>query len=402
MNNTMLRTGVFAVCGVLLVAKAVGAQDWPQWRGPNRDNHVTGFTEPKTWPKELTQKWKVKVGEGLASPVLVGDKVFVFASQDNDEVTLCLEAASGKELWKDKYAAPSIGGAAGRFPIKGPRSAPAVADGKVCTVGVDGTVSCLDAASGKKIWRNETKSRPKFYVSASPVVVDGVCVAQLSAGLTAFDLASGEKKWQSSGIGEAYGSPAVATLGGVKQVVMASDRSLVGIAAADGKQLWKTAFSVGRYPTATPVIDGSTVIAGGIAFTVEKKGDEFTVTQLWKDQAPHPYCTPVLKDGLIYGFSGRDNMDANGKLYCQDAKTGKVLWADTAGRGQSGYILDAGTVLVALNTDSNLLVFKPSKEGYMEVTKYKVADSPTWAEPILAGNRVFVKDRDNLILWTIE
>ena len=78
---------------MLFAASGVCADDWPQWRGPNRDNKVTGFTEPSTWPKELTQKWKVTVGLGDASPVLVGDKIYVFTRQGGDEVTLCLDAA---------------------------------------------------------------------------------------------------------------------------------------------------------------------------------------------------------------------------------------------------------------------------------------------------------------------
>jgi outer membrane protein assembly factor BamB len=390
---------VLAGCALLLSVQALTAQDWPQWRGPNRDNKVNGFTEPKEWPKTLTQKWKTTVGEGLASPVLVGDKVYVFTQQGKDETILCLDAANGKELWKDKHAAEAITGAAARFPVKGPRSAPAVGDGKVCTVGVGGTVSCVDATSGQVVWRKETKSKPMFYVSSSPLIAEGMCIAFVGSDLTAFDLAKGDAKWKWTSDGGAYGSPVLMTVGGVKQVVTLTNKNLAGVGLGDGKLLWKTALSVGRYQTATPVIDGSTVICGGSAFTIEKKGDEFTATQAWKDQAPDQYCTPVLRDGLIYGFSGTMS---SAKLYCQDAKTGKVQWTDSATHGESGYVLDAGNVLVALNTDSELLVFKPSKEKYMEVMRYKVADSPTWAGPILAGNRIFVKDRDSVILWVIE
>jgi outer membrane protein assembly factor BamB len=87
---------------VLLLGAGVRAQDWPQWRGPNRDNKVTGFTEPKTWPKELTKKWQVAVGVGESSPVLAGGKIYVFARVGDEEVILCLDATSGKEIWKDK------------------------------------------------------------------------------------------------------------------------------------------------------------------------------------------------------------------------------------------------------------------------------------------------------------
>src|ERR1700694_1416010 len=105
MRNAKTATAVLVGGALLLGATCARGQDWPQWRGPNRDNKVTGFTEPKTWPKELTKKWNAKVGLGDASPVLVGDKVYVFTRDGDDEVILCLDAGKGTEVWKDKYAA---------------------------------------------------------------------------------------------------------------------------------------------------------------------------------------------------------------------------------------------------------------------------------------------------------
>src|SRR5262249_52459910 len=105
MRNAKRTAGlVVACCALLLVPGAAGAQDWPQWRGPHRDNKAVGFQAPKAWPKELTKKWNVPVGTGESSPVLVGDKLYVFGRQGGDEVTRCLSAASRDEVWKDKYA----------------------------------------------------------------------------------------------------------------------------------------------------------------------------------------------------------------------------------------------------------------------------------------------------------
>src|SRR5687768_11027029 len=97
---SLVSVAVWLAVGVGGVAVA---QDWPQWRGPGRDNKVTGFTAPAAWPKELTKKWQVKVGSGDSSPVLVGDKLYVFARQGDKEVTLCLDAATGKEVWRDEH-----------------------------------------------------------------------------------------------------------------------------------------------------------------------------------------------------------------------------------------------------------------------------------------------------------
>jgi outer membrane protein assembly factor BamB len=394
----------FSTLALALVSSGlVSAQDWPQWRGPNRDAKVTGFKAPATWPKELKKGWKVTVGDGVASPALVGDKVYTFTRQGGDEVIHCLNAADGKEIWKDKYAATAVTGAAAGFKtgekFTGPRSSIAVADGKVCTLGAAGVVSCLDAASGKVIWRKDTKAQPKFFNATSPIIVDGLCVVHVGS-LTAFDLANGDEKWKLSGEGGSYGSPIVMTIDGKKQIVILTDKNIVGVSVADGKLAWKTAFSQGQYQTATPIAAGDVAICSGTAFTIAKDGTDLTAKQLWKGQAPHRYNTPVLKDGHLYGLTG---MGRDMKLYCQDVKDGKVLWTDDKSRGECGTVLDAGTVLIALTSNSELLVFKPSTTAYEEIASYKgVADLPAWAIPIISGNRVFVKDRDSIALWTIE
>ena len=121
-----------AGCAIGLIAGSVQAQDWPQWRGPNRDAKVTGFKAPAAWPETLKEKWKVTVGNGVATPALVGDKLYVFSRQDNNEVVRCLNAADGKMVWEDKYEARPASGPAGSFP--GPRCSPTVAEGKLVTL----------------------------------------------------------------------------------------------------------------------------------------------------------------------------------------------------------------------------------------------------------------------------
>ena len=141
MKQRKIPRALLVGCVVLLSMGFVFAQDWPQWRGPNRDGKVTGFTGPKEWPKELTLKWKIDVGLGDSTPALVENKLYVFTRQGDEEVNLCLDAQTGKELWKDTYAAMAVTGPPSRHP--GPRSSPAVADGKVVTIGVGGVLYAL-------------------------------------------------------------------------------------------------------------------------------------------------------------------------------------------------------------------------------------------------------------------
>ena len=404
MNRTMTM-----IAGVLAVSASCAlAQDWPQWRGANRDARASGFTAPKTWPKELTQKWKVSVGSGDATPALVGNKLYVFVRQGDDEVIRCLDAVNGKELWQEKYAAQAVSGPAARHP--GPRSSPTVAEGKIVTIGVGGVLSCVDAAKGKMLWHKDDFSGawPRFYTSSSPLVTGGLCIAQLggesNGGIVAYDLATGNEKWKWAGDGTAYASPVLLTVGGTKMVVTLTPKKIVGIGVTDGKLLWEAPFPVqGRaYNAATPIVDGATVIYAGSgrgtkAVKIEKTADGFAAKELWSnpDNAVQ-FSSPVLKGGQIYGISQA------GVLFCLDAKDGKTLWTTELGARDFGSIVDAGSVLLALTPKGDLTVFEPSDKEYKKVAGYKVADSDTYGYPVVAGKDVFVKDKDSLALWTID
>jgi outer membrane protein assembly factor BamB len=398
-----------AVGVILAGATGALAQDWPQWRGANRDGKVTGFTAPQAWPKELAQQWKTTVGSGDSTPALVGDKLYVFARQGDEEVTLCLSAADGKEVWKDKYAAQAVTGPAARHP--GPRSSPAVADGKVVTLGAGGVLSCLDAATGKVLWRKDEfpKVVPKFFTAMSPIIVDAVVVAHLggqgNGAVMAFDLATGDPKWKWAGEAPMYASPVVLTADGVKQIVTLSEKSVVGLGAADGKLLWQVPFVPQgmAYNAATPIVDGQTVIFAGAgrgtkAVRIEKQGDGFAAKELWSNDRVAPqFNSPVLKDGLLFGLTDKGN------LFCLNAKTGQTAWTDATKRGGAfAAVLDAGSVLLALPSNSELLVFKPADKQYDEVARIKVADSATYAHPVVAGNRIFVRDLETVTLWTVQ
>jgi outer membrane protein assembly factor BamB len=404
--KTMKRLGVMGAV-VLLGASAVMAEDWPQWRGANRDAKVAGFKAPAAWPATLTPKWKVTVGSGDATPALVGEKLYVFVRQDDNEVTLCLNATDGQKIWEEKYPAAAVTGAAARHP--GPRSSPAVADGKVVTLGVGGVLSCLDASTGVKVWRNEEyKTVPQFFTSTSPIIVDGMAIAHLGGkgkgAMLALGLADGKEKWKWEGDAPGYSSPVVLTAGGTKQIVEETEKMVVGVNAADGKLLWQIPFQGQRMSNnaPTPVVDGETVFftgngRGTRAVKVEKQGDAFTAKELWSNpQLATQWNTPVLKDGYLYGISERGN------LFCINARDGKTAWTDSNRLSAFGEVVDAGSVLLALSEQGDLIVFKPDPAKLDQVAKIKVSQSQTYSYPVLSGNKLYIKDQQSLMMYTIE
>lgn len=400
-----------AIAGMLVLGLTANAfaQDWPQWRGANRDGKVSGFQAPKLWPAELDVKWKVTVGLGDASPVMAGGKLYSFTRQEGDEVILCFDAANGKELWQNKYPAVAISGPASSA-HPGPRSTPAVGDGKIVTLGIGGVLSCLDAATGKLVWRNEdfTKDLPQFFTGLSPMITNGMCIVHLGGKekgqIIAFDLKTGNQKWLCDSDGPSYASLAMMTVSGKKQIVDLTAKNLIGIDPESGKIMWQFAAPAENrfYNAASPVIDGSTVIITGQgqgtkAIQVEKQGNEYVAKEAWKNaELGTKWNTPVLKDGFLYGLS-----DAR-KLYCMNAKTGATVWVDTKMQNDFGEIVDAGSLLIALPQTSNLVIFKPDEKAYTEVAIIKVAETPTYSFPILSGNKIFIKDKESLAMLMVK
>ena len=197
--------------------------DWPQWRGPNRDGSLPTFTAPPTWPEALTRRWKVEVGTGYATPIVVANRVYAFSRQDEDEVMRALDAETGKTIWETRYATQFKMNPATARHGPGPKSTPTFADGRLFTLGMTGIVTAFDAATGKQIWQKPAPPvEPHFHTSQSALVDRGHVILHVGGhdqgALTAFDAATGAVKWSWNGDGPAYGSPILADFGGTRQV----------------------------------------------------------------------------------------------------------------------------------------------------------------------------------------
>ena len=394
----------------LAMALSAGAQDWPQWRGPNRDGAVATFSEPASWPESLREQWNVDVGLGYATPVLIGDRIYMFTRQGEDEVMRALDAESGETIWMTSYPAPFEMMSSTVRHGPGPKSTPAYADGRLFTFGISSIVTAFDAATGRQLWQKPAPlAQPLYHTGMSPLVEGDLIIIHVGGpgdgALMAFDVATGEVRWSWDGDGPAYGSPIVVDLGGTRQVVTFTHQNLVGVSVATGELLWSRPFVTPSDTTAqTPVLYGDTLIQAGrengiTAFRVIPQDGEWGTEDVWHtDEVSLHLTNGVAIDGVLYGLSYLNS----GQYFGLDLDTGEVLWKSDARQADNAAIVRAGDTIFALENDAEMVVINASRNGFDPVRRWEVANSETWAQPAISGNRLFVKDVSTLTLWTLN
>jgi outer membrane protein assembly factor BamB len=404
----------FTLSILLITATDTAAQDWPQWRGPNRDGVVSSFSQPDSWPEQLKLEWRGTVGQGHASPVVAGGKVYQFSRQGEQEAVTCLDLDSGRSRWQQRYPAPYRMNPAARSHGSGPKSTPVVSDGKIFTFGISGTLSCFDAETGEIVWTKDfedqyAETSPLYGTAMSPLVADGLLIAHVGGhgggALTAFDADSGEVRWEWDGDGPGYASPIIAELGGTRQLVTQTQEHIVGVGVESGELLWEIPFTTAYVQNiVTPVLHGQDLIFSGldkgiVAIRVSRNNGEWTTEKVWETKELSMYMSsPVLKGDVLFGLS----QFRRGQFFALDARTGSALWTSEGRQGRNASVSIAGEVLFFLTNEAELTVAKATKEGFEPIRQYSVAESPTWAHLVVVGNRMLVKDDSTLSLWALE
>ena len=399
---------VFSFASLVLISCDNSSTKWNGWRGANRDGVVAGFNSPETWPAELKQVWAQNVGLCDASPVLVNKRLYLHVNQDGNEVTLCIDAETGAEVWRTiNNVAPEVTGGPRNHP--GPRSTPFVTNGKVYTLGVGGTLTCLNAKTGEVVWANSDYSEvPEFYAAMSPLVEDEKCFVHLggreSGTVAAFDASTGEKLWEIKGHPSTYSSPVIMKAGKEKILVVQTETDLLGI-SMNGNLLWEIPTPAERrfYNASTPVIIGQNIILAGQgmgtrSLKVELSEKGYTLTEKWiNPDFGVSFNTLLLKNGHLYGHEAR-----LGKLFCLDAETGKTCWSDTIAYNRFASNLDLGNEILSLTANGNMIIYEPNPERYVEKAKYNVSGNEVYAHPVIAGNRIFTKEQEKIICWQVN
>ncbi len=391
------------------------ADDWSQYRGPSAAgvSHERILTAwPADGPKRL---WRVETPAGFSSFAVGKGKVFTCVARkvgnDLAEVCVALDAASGKEVWATatgiaKYQGGGESGAEGNKGGDGPRSTPAVNDGRVYVYSSDMVLHCLEATTGKSIWKKdivaEFGGKNIGWKSAmSPVVDNGlVYIAGGGAGqaMLAFNPQSGALVWKAGDELMTHASPVVTTMQGERQVIFLMQSGLVALDAAAGKALWRFPFPYRVCTGCSPIVAGDIVACtagydiGGAACQIVKGGAQFEAKELWRVKGNSAvaslWSTPVEKDGYLYGMISFKQF-GRGPLKCVDFKTGAVKW-EQPGFG-AGQVVLAGNYLLALSDEGYLVLVEPSPVAYKELARFKALAGKCWSTPALSQGRLYVR-----------
>lgn len=407
-----LRNAFALISFSLAIVPIANAQEWSQWRGPQRNGMIPASHTPKAWPEALQRVWRVETGEGYASPLVAKGKVFVHSRQDPEEIVMALDYATGKTLWQQKYAAPFTKNQYAVKMAKGPNATPLLAGNRLFTLGVTGILNAWDTATGKSLWTKDfskTVDTSKLFcgTAASPLLVDGLVVVQVGSDIhggqiLALDPASGATRWEWKGLGPGYASPVIVDAGGTQQIVAMTEGSMVGL-DSKGAELWSTPFPDEWHENiVTPIWTGTHLIVSGPrqgthAYSLAQTGGKWQATEAWKNADVTMYMSsPVFGDGLIYGLSEK----RKGQFVALDAKTGAVRWITEGREGEHASVMLTPGNLVYLTNNADLIIARRNTAKFEVDKKYDVAESATWATPVFLGNDLLVRDATGLIRLT--
>ncbi len=409
---------------LLLVGAAAVAADWPQWQGPDRDNvsRETGLLQdwPKGGPRHV---WTFdKAGIGYSGPAVVGDRVYIMGGDGKQDSVIALDAGNGKKVVWSRPIGPFVKNGYG----SGPRGTPTVDGEFLYALGAAGELHCLRVADGGKVWsvdlvKDLGGEKPGWNYSESPLV-DGdqvICTPGGSKGtLAALDKKTGAVRWRSTDLtdGAMYSSAVVTEIGGNRHYVQMTRGGAVGVAAKDGKLLWKQAVAVnGTAMVPTPIVNESFVYvtsdygAGCALLKLSGDGGPVKAEVVYKNKnMENHHGGVVLVDGFIYGCSGNVN-GRQGKWVCQDFNTGDVVWDNMP--FQSGSVTYAdGRLYCYGQTNGAVALMEVSKAGWKEHGRFAIPRTSRqreprggiWTHPVVADGKLYLRDQELLFCYDVK
>ena len=406
---------LIAAFTVAAIAASASADDWPQWRGPERTGKSKETGLLKSWPTGgPKQVWKTTgLGGGYVTPSVARGRIFGSGYRGSDEFVWALGETDGKEIWsvKTSGAERNIG-----YP-EGPRSTPTIDGDSLYTLSAGGVFTCLSTADGKQRWRKDFKNdfggrmMSGWGFSESPLV-DGdkvICTPGGTKGtIVALNKNTGAVLWQTSDFTDraAYASIIAAEIGGIRQYVQLTDRNVIGVSANDGRVAWRTPRSGQTAVIPTPIYHDNHVFvtsgygAGCNLFQITSDSGAFKATQVYanKDMVNH-HGGVVLVGDHLYGHS-----DSRGWV-CMEFKTGKVVWTSRGvGKGAVSFA-DGMLYTRSEGRAGTVALVEATPTGYKEHGRFDQSDRSnknSWPHPVIANGKLYLRDQDVLLCYDIK
>jgi outer membrane protein assembly factor BamB len=379
--------------------------DWPAFRGPHRDSIIRGVRIKTDWnASPPVALWRRPVGPGWSSFAVCGGFLYTQEQRGSDELVACYNLATGEPVWTHRDAArfwESNGG-------PGPRGTPALANGRVYSLGATGILNALNAGDGSIVWSRDAASDagikvPQWGFASSPLVVDSLVIVAVAGRLAAYDLVTGAPRWFGPSRGESYSSPHLMTVDGVEQVLLLSETGATSVAPADGKVLWQNPWGFSIVQPALTA-DGNLLISainisGGVGIrrvAVTHESGEWTVEERWTSRGLKPYFNDfVIHNGHAFGFDGSI-------LACIDLKDGNRKWK--GGRYGNGQIvlLAEQDLLLVLSEEGELALVRATDDQFTELARSPAIEGKTWNHPVLVGDVLLVRNGQEMAAFRLR
>jgi len=412
---------------VLLIQGTTFASDWPQWRGPNRDGVWSESGILSSFPSAgLLPKWKVPVGFGYSSPIIANGMLYlsdlVVEKPIVHERVLCFNARTGKQVWKTEQDAAAPDWFFNPEQMRGPGPTPIIHKGRVYAISMFYLLSCLDARTGKVIWKRNLLTDyqlPPSSLDASPLIDGNLLIVSIGgkpeAGVVAFDLLTGREVWKALAEAATWSSPVIVSAGGTRQLIVWMRQSITSLNPTNGSVYWREPTVSGGSPgfsaVSTPVTQGDRLLISGLMFQLDVTRPNAKV--LWPDTPSgtrrilSDTSTPLFKDESIY------SPQSGGLFVCLDAATGQERWQTNTvtelRQGACVHLTPNGPSLFLFTDQGDLIRARVSPAGYTELERTHLIDptSPlfekkfVWAAPAFANRNIFVRNDRELRCYSL-
>jgi len=421
-------TAALAAAWLLWSISTTLADEWPQWRGPNRDGvwHETGVVEKFDEP-QLKLRWRAAVASGYSGPTIAGGRVFLtdrVVEPEEAERVHAFDWQTGRKLWTHSYAC--------RYEDvsykAGPRASVSVDEGRAYALGTMGDFHCLDAATGQLLWAIDSRRRydakvPVWGISAAPLVDGPLVILQVGgrdgACIVALDKTTGEERWRALDDRASYSAPIIIEQAGRRVLVCWTGDNVAGLDPASGEVYWKYPFPPARMVinVPTPVVASDwlfvTAFYDGAAM-LRLRQDALDVEEVWRrrgaserntDALHAMISTPYMEGDYVYG------VDSYGELRCLEAASGDRVWEDLTAvpsdRWATIHMVRNGRRMWMFNERGELIIATLSPQGFHEISRARLIEPTTdqlprrdgvcWSHPAYAYQHVFARNDRELV-----